>query len=46
MKISEKIGAVMALALSVQSLGITTDCSDGDLVDLRSVFSRARVLIP
>ena len=46
MKISKNIGAVMALALSVKSLGITTDCSDGDLVDLTSVLSRARVLIP
>ena len=31
---------------NVQGLGLTTTCSDGDLVDLKEVRSRARVLIP
>ena len=42
-----KVGAAMAsLAVAVQGLGMTTSCSDGDLVDITAVKSRARVLIP
>ena len=42
----DKIIGVAILTVAVNGLGLTTDCSDGDDVDLKEVRSRARVLIP